>query len=508
MSSFNRRTTLGTASALAMAGLLLLSPRQAGAVDPLASNNGLYPDAPIITVPAMNAAFGPDQFWDGTLRLSNYDYPDKAENGWLAVKPRGALTLANASAYLDAMKKYIAPAMKPMIEHPNEWSKHQQRWYSPVWTAEGSPNSPADPSINPESGREAILGSFTGQIIRRCTFAAYGLTTDMQNHTVIYYDPVAAMTLKRIWADPLHPNVSRTSDIGSDQSMFAEGAIVVKSGGVTATPAQWPVVTGAAVWNVYRPALVGASTGPTDCDPARVPEKVTFGPTPVVTPLRVLQFDMIVKDKEAAPRTGFVFIAWVYSCQDPTKADCGMPGTTPWDRMVPLGITWGSDPEFANTITGRNPDPKGPPLLETWISPQAPAYAISTLGWGGRLSGPIDVSERHGVQLARGGVLAKGVHVSSCIGCHISSQYPFIANLYPSPNITFPQDGQRFLMYEPGSREFARWFQDQKGNAALSAVNDKAAIGLSYDMVQTFALSAFNRAAGNTTLIVPRLAGH
>jgi hypothetical protein len=486
--------------------LVLMGAGAAHAVDPLASNNGLYPDAPAVRVPGVNAAvaFQPNQYWDGPLRLSNYDYPTDAKNEWLTVKPKGALTLANAHAYLDAMKKYIAPSMRQMIENPNEWSKHQQNWYSPIWTAQGSPVSAADPSISPESGREAILGTFTGQVIRRCTFAAFGLTTDMQNHTVIYYDPVAAMSLKRLWADPLKPNVSRTNGIGSDQSMFAEGAIVVKAGGVTATPAQWPAVAGAAVWHVYRPELVGTTTGG-PCNDTAVPDKITFGPIPVVTPLRVLQFDMIVKDKEASPRTGFVFMAWVYSCNDPKAADCGVPGTTPWDRMVPLGITWGSDPEATDTPSGRH---AGTPLQENWISPQAPAYAMSTLGWGGRLSGPIDVSERHGVQLARGGVLDKGVHVSSCIACHIASQYPFIANLYPSPNITFPQDGQRFLMYEPGSKEFARWFQDQKGNTALSAANDQAAIGLSYDMVQTFALSAFNRAAGNAALIVPKFGGH
>ena len=145
---------------------------------------------------------------------------------------------------------------------------------------------------------------------------------------------------------------------------------------------------------------------------------------------------MIVKDAEASPRTGFVFLAWVYQCKDPSKSDCGMPGTTPWDRMVPLGAQWGDDPEFAHNPKGQNPDQKGPPLLETWINPERPDYAKETLGWGGRLSGPIDLSERHGVIVAPAGkMLAQGVHVSSCMSCHMATQYPFIANLYPSPGV-------------------------------------------------------------------------
>jgi hypothetical protein len=412
------------------------------------------------------------------MRLSNFDYPKEAKSSWLKVKPRGPLTLQNAQYYLDGMKSFITPSMKPMIEDPNAWSlsKHPG-WYDVPWTGEGV--ALANGSTDPTSGREAILGTFSGQVIRKSTFVRDGLTTDMQNHVVIYYDPVAATTLRKIWHDPLTPVLS------AETTQFQEGAIVVKSGAVNVTPEQWPVVTNAAIWHVYRPALDIPTEQPL---PGHASEKIGFEDTPQVMPLRVLQFDMIVKDAEAAPDLGFVFLAWVYSCPKPAAADCGIPGSTPWDRMVPLGASWGDDPTFARTEDGTNPDPKGPALLQTWINPDAPAYAKSSLGWGGRLSGPIDVSVRHHVRLTIGERLQNGAHVSSCISCHSTAQYPFDANLYPSPNITFPQDGQEFLIYPPGSDEFGLWFQNIQGTTAFSSTSNSAAVGLSYDMVQTFIL--------------------
>ena len=48
-----------------------------------------------------------------------------------------------------------------------------------------------------------------------------------------------------------------------------------------------------------------------------------------------MQFDIIVKDSVAAPKTGWVFSTLVY--------DLNAPGDA-WDKMVPLGAQWGNDP--------------------------------------------------------------------------------------------------------------------------------------------------------------------
>jgi hypothetical protein len=438
------------------------------AADPFAANNGLYPTT---------------AQWSRSYRISNYDYPKEAQSEWLKHAPREKLTTANAAAYVDALKAFVEPSLEAMIDSPDTWDPVATGWFSMPWTAEIS-------GTDATSGREAILGSFSGQVIQGSSFKARAmaaavarpllyadLMTDMQNHTVVYYDPVAATMLRKVWADPFNPAARNT--------VFPEGALVVKAGAVTATPAQWPVVTDSAVWNVFRPPF-----SPVD-DP-NPPSN-----TPVVTPLRVLQFDVIVKDTVASPQTGWVFITWVY--------DRAAPGKRPWDRLVPLGAMWGNDPEYARDPKGTDPSGR---LQETWINPKAPAYAIKTLGWGGRLSGPIDVSLRHGVVLTNGEILDKGVHASSCLSCHGTSQYPFVANLYPSPNKIFPQDGKTFLLYPPGSPEWAQWFANRPGNVPQSAALDANAVGLDYDMLLTFALSNFNNAAGHANLVVPRFRVH
>lgn len=259
----------------------------------------------------------------------------------------------------------------------------------------------------------------------------------------------------------------------------------MKAGAVTATPDDWPVVKNASIWTVFRPPFQTIGGPPVSGDPQ-------------VTQLRLLQFDVIVKDTKVASDTGWVFITWVY--------DPDAPGARPWDRLVPVGAMWGNDPEFAREPGGV--DPKGGPLRETWINPKAPAYALKTLGWGGRLSGPIDVAVRHGVIQTDGKVLNGGVHVSACLSCHGTSQYPFIANLYRSPNKKFPRDGQTFLLCPPGSPEWANWFANRPGKKAQSQDYDKEAVGLDYDMLLTFALSNFNDALGNKALVQRNLRVH
>ena len=94
------------------------------------------------------------------------------------------------------------------------------------------------------------------------------------------------------------------------------------------------------------------------------------------------------------------------------------------------------------------------------------AYAQSSLGWGGRLSGPIDVAERHNVLLDRRQTCPGNWRRSSCLSCHGTAQFPFISNLYPSPNKTFPPEGTTFPMYVPGSDDVDALVPEQAGIAS------------------------------------------
>ena len=207
-----------------------------------------------------------------------------------------------------------------------------------------------------------------------------------------------------------------------------------------------------------------------------------------------------LKDSIASPETGWVFNAFVY--------DKDAKGDTPWDRFIPLGAQWGNYPEFANTPDGKDPD--GGPLRETWVNPAAPEFTRSTLGWGERLAGPFDVATRHNVITPSGKRYEGANHLraSACMSCHSSAEFPMTTNLYPSPNKTFPLDGEPFLLFEPGSEEWAGWFQNRPGNVPNTGEGRTGITALDYNMALMFAYSAFNGAMGNDAFVLEEFDVH
>jgi hypothetical protein len=196
-----------------------------------------------------------------------------------------------------------------------------------------------------------------------------------------------------------------------------------------------------------------------------------------------MQFDMIVKDSIASPKTGWVFVTLVYDRKAAGDA---------WEKMVPLGAMWGNDPDVDS-----NAHPKAP-LQETWINPAAPKYSTETLGWGRRLAGPND-GARNDIQV---GKKAMENHPdSSCMSCHgpaewqpnqhkqISFLLPSYPNAQPGapPYKTCP-DGKPsdldICSPAPGSTEWSRWFADRKGTEPQDA--NTGSVAADYDMVFTF----------------------
>jgi hypothetical protein len=479
------RRSVAPLLALAMVGSLALAGG-ARAADPFDSNNGFYPPANSNPPPFD----GPYKF-----RQLSHNYPSAPPaHSWLDVKPNGPITLDNAYAYMTALKAYVAPSLRKMIEAPAEWDAAASGWYDMPWMGPADPGDVGDPAKGAEDGREAILGSFTGQIILAKSEAHRRLKVDTQNHTVVYYDGMAASTLGDIWKNINAPNQAAAS--------YREGSLVVKAGGVAATPDEWPEVDGAAIWRVYRPPpaqVIDNKLHPDDPVPW----------APVLTDLRVMQFDIIVKDTDAAPETGWVFATFIYDKTAPK-------GTGPWDQLIPLGATWGNDPEFDSYYLGHPPhdpnDPDAARLKQFWRNPKAPEYALATLGWGGRMSGPIDIAERHGVVLvdnaAPGEFKAdddckKAPHTdiegpfraSGCLSCHGTSQSATPARMYPSPvPARLPMDGQTFCLFRPGGADWARWFQNRSGGQPQNPSTYRPAVAnIMASMAMTPAASPFIR---------------
>jgi hypothetical protein len=460
---------------------LFLVGASAAAADPLASNNGLYPD---------HDDPDPKKNYTGPFNIANLDYPSvRPERVWV---PGGGvvedgLTPDKALAYMNALKDYLeASSLRPLIDAPTTWDARSAGWYDMVWLGAGDMGP--DGGVDPTSGREAIMNTDGGQIVPSDSWAApYRPTTDwMQNYGVIYYDALAATTLKQVWADVYNPNLAELD--------FPDGSIVAKIEAATVQPDQWPspetgsVLAGAAKWTVFRPTTEAQKAHQLDPGTRLVNVVQTIYP---------FQWAIKIKDSRAAPETGWVFMAFVH--------DARVKGDTPWDRFVPAGAMWGNDPDSATRPDGR---PQNGALTETWVNPDAPPFFADTLGWGGRLAAPMDVAVRHNVILPSGQRVtgADGFRASSCLSCHGTSEYPFTVNLYPSPNRTFPPDGMPFPMFQPGSLQWAEWFKNRPGNDPQSP--NIGGIALDYDLSTMFALGTFAGATGKKGFAFERFHVH
>lgn len=440
--------TFSSIRALVLA-VLIAAGTPALAQDPMASNNGLYPDA---------------NQWPGRYLIANLDYPSGAGlNAWPFSQSTGPLTTTDAPRYAARLKAHLGQTLHVLVNTPQDWDPVAAGWYDMVWSGEGTATATG---IDPTSGREALMNTYSGQIMPPETFAPPNRPpTPVQNHAVIYYNSTAASMLDKVWDDIYAPDLAAAD--------FPDGSVVIKVEAVTNDPDDWPVLKDASTWKVFRPTTADQAAG-------------TQPLVPQVIPAHPLQVAVRVKDPVASPKTGWIFAAFVY--------DRDAPGATAWDRFVPLGMQWGNDPQFARDPNGI---PPGETLRETWVNPDAPAFTHNTLGWGGRLSGPMDVSSRHNVITPSGRRYQGADHLSasSCQSCHGAAEFPRSANLYPSPNRSFPRDGTPFLLHDPGSTGWARWFQNNSGSQSLS--DNTGVTALDYDMVLMFAVSAFNEAVGN-----------
>lgn len=236
-------------------------------------------------------------------------------------------------------------------------AQRSQKWYPAPRMIYGPTNEPGS--------REAAHGMTLERTVGPKELGEN--TVPFRNYAVAYYDARGARTYARTWS---------TSAAGVDAPVranmrMAAGSLVYKLLFSAAKPTDFPqdLLQGSLALNIL--------------------------PNPNSPPLsvRLLQIDIAVKDNRAGA-TGWYFATYAF--------DRTVPGTSPWLKMVPVGLMWGNDPG-------------GPPLQESWINPSAPAYAKAHLGVDGRLNGPVDNRS------------------SACMSCHATAQAPAVANMIPPP---------------------------------------------------------------------------
>lgn len=369
------------------------------------------------------------QQYGGPLFTLSHDYPTTVtpvtNPSWQKALNGQPISEANALAYMDSLKTYVAPNLLPFFSNFKEWNAAKYGWFHEPWLGKK---------------REAIMGTYLGNGNPANMFKS--LKVDESGYVLVLYDKTAAYTTGQIWgATGQKPNLI------NDAAQFTEGSVVVKLAFSNINAADWPVMQGAQIFNIYDTIATNENSAK-----GYQVRNVSF-----------FQMDIIVKDSSTAPKTGWVYSTFVY--------DKDAPGSA-WDKMVPLGAMWGNDPGVNSPLA-----PPYPKLWETVINPKAPAYSTETLGWGGRLSGPNDGAVAQQAFDIKTGQQYTNLALSSCMSCHSPAQDEFKSFLLPGP---FPND--TLYVYTPGSPQWNLWFRDDAGSVPF----DSGQIATDYDMVTAF----------------------
>jgi hypothetical protein len=428
--------------------------------------------------------------YTGPIFALSHNYPTSLPNPpsmpWRAAINNGLITTANASVYAEALKQSIRTDMETMLQNPAAWNPSQAGWYNEPWLGYLPAPAGLPPNYN-NNGREPTHGMYVGSNpLDKSLFAKSGLTKPITTYVLVYYNKTAAATLNNVWGSTaIAPTITAAS------TQFAEGSVIIKAAYVTADASVWPVMKGALTWSLYVSTNATANKPP-----------YYLSANPVLTNTSLMQFDIIVKDSQSAPKTGWVFTTLVYDMRLPRKAGI-------WDQMVVLGAQWGNDPQ------AKNPGNLHPVLTENWNNPAAPAYSTETLGWGERMSGPNDgamndyayssgtnptASEPKAGVGAGAPVYVKNGKDSSCMSCHSSAQWntsnpsvgmeSFLLPILSGPQPALPPGctsekspcSQFLNSPPPGSPLWMQWFADRLGNQPMNA----GSIAGDFDMALTF----------------------
>lgn len=436
----------------------------------LTAQNLKYANAPIH--PFINSALPnpPKDAYSGPLFKLRHDYPRQAPPAksypWKKVTNNGPITQGNSFAYVQALKKYVSDDMRKLLYAYDKWNPQGEPWWQSIWLG---------------TEREPVHGFYVGSGFPAGTLPEQKL--DLTTYVLTLYNETAAATLGNIWGtteeDAYNPKLA------SPGAQYAEGSVIVKFAFVTSCGADWAPMEGTVSWPIYSTLNESNGSG-NNPKISKCKNNGSLGSSarPAMTNVYLMQFDLIVKDSQAAPETGWVFSTLTY--------DKNAPGKDAWDKMIPLGATWGNNPDVVNTSgTALTPPVTvNLGLTQNWVNPRAPLYATATLGWDGRLSGPNDGAV---VTPAWAGshYYPQGLASVGCLGCHSNAQYPQKSFLlptttYPPQPTNAPGSGanQALVLNEPGSQAWMKWFQNRVGTEPMDPGQDR--IGLDYDMVTAF----------------------
>lgn len=282
----------------------------------------------------------PDGFEPG-FKLSN-DFPQSVPNDtnpWESIDFR-----TDPEEYLASVLAYVIEGNLDVDWRVGE--NATRKWYHAPWMHFG------------RRGREPVRGLTQERGAR--AFELHKDQTDRTNNWAVgFYNAAGGTVLGSVWENPWEP--------ATENVTFPIGTVSAKLLFTDADITQVPYLSNSLVWK----AQINRNGAPTE--------------------MRLLQLDVAVRDTRADSATGWVFGTFLYRSE--------ATGARVWDRLVPVGLHWGNDPQ--RTLADHN---NAVPLSEGWmnstVTPEFYALPRKWLGLWGRMNGPVDNSG------------------SACLACH------------------------------------------------------------------------------------------
>ncbi|MFC3193794.1 hypothetical protein ACFODZ_06035 [Marinicella sediminis] len=296
------------------------------------------------------------------------------------------------AAYMDSIKNYCFAGNLP------KWNPHtnkQRDWYHIPWL------HPSSDTFPPNGGTEGFNG-----LIKEAPVGPYQLhntqTNDYQVYAITLINEYAGYTMGKMWKDKNNPDPRATDKrFGGG---FPEGTVFCKLLFADVQPDDHsvPYLENPVQWQGYITESWNS-------------------PNREVRQLRLLQMDIMVRDTRADEWMGWVLGTFAYNGELNGRNCAGQEDDMAcrFNNLVPLGLTWGDDPDVRDNIINTYPytETKTNPNIKQSVINPSPDLPPQHLGWGMRLNGPADLN------------------TSSCMSCHSASEYPAYTALVP-PNAT------------------------------------------------------------------------
>ena len=378
--------------ALALLAVVLVRP---GRADPKADDAAEHA--------FRDAIGGPPPGWTGPVFKLSRDYPKQKpapcstrDCPWLAIDPGFDVSFDTvpspwergpAKDYIAAILDYVRQGQDPNLANAVGFQVNvggSTRWFHVPWMA-------YDPAVGRDwvhgttNERTAHLGDLLGD---GKGFGLHGLSRmraecesrwakGFETWSVGVYNEAGGWSIGQAFPADGRPSIGEWMGAKMPNGLpFPEGTVVVKFLTTNAPPDCVPYLRGSPEWQIDRHRR-NPDTGEYSCE-----REVQIS--------RLVQVDVAVVDPRSPTR-------WVYG----TYAYNGhIDADNVWDRLVPVGLQWGSDPWTFPAVPKESSIPARQSVLNEGLNRDG---VYQHFGCNGRLAGPVDNPQ------------------SSCVSCHASA---------------------------------------------------------------------------------------